>query len=67
MQGKEQIEAYRRMPQSERWRLVEILMDDAWNFLKQLPPEEARRRLAIDQRMHDESDRNMLEHLRRVS
>jgi hypothetical protein len=67
MQGPEQIEAFRNMPPQERWRLVEMLMDFAWEQLKQLPPEEMERRLAIDLKRHDDSDEEMLRRLRRAS
>ena len=61
------IEAYRKMPQAERWREVEELMTFAWRFLKQLPEEEVERRLAEDRRRHDEGDEIVLAHLRRFS
>ncbi|HYE63899.1 MAG TPA: hypothetical protein VD997_18050 [Phycisphaerales bacterium] len=55
------------MDPSERWRLVEKLMDFAWDQLKRLPPEELERRLAIDLKRHDDSDAEMLRRLRRAS
>ena len=60
-----QIQAYREMSQEERWREVEALMTLAWRMLKELPHEEVARRLALDQRLHDEGDEIMLAHLRR--
>jgi hypothetical protein len=65
MLSREQIEAYRRMSQEERWREVEALMTLAWESLKALPPEEVERRLREDERRHDEADEVMREHLRR--
>jgi len=67
MQGPEQLESFRKMDPSERWRLVEKLMDFAWDQLKRLPPEELERRLAIDLKRHDDSDAEMLRRLRRAS
>jgi hypothetical protein len=60
-------EAYRKMPQAERWREVEALMTLAWRSLKHLPPEEVDRRLASDRLRHDEGDEVMLAHLRRFA
>ncbi|MBL9000830.1 MAG: hypothetical protein JNK25_06805 [Phycisphaerae bacterium] len=65
MQDHARIEAYRKMPQEERWREVQALMTYAWRFLKQLPHEEVARRLAEDRKRHDDSDEIMLAHLRK--
>lgn len=65
MLSDEKIEAYRRMTPEERWREVEELMTIAWRSLLELPEEERERRLAVIREEHEESDRRMLEHLRR--
>jgi hypothetical protein len=65
MLSQAQIEAYRKMTQEERWREVEALMTFAWRYLQQLPKDEVARRLAYDQRQHDEADEIMLAHLRK--
>ena len=62
----EQIQRYRDMPREERWREVEALMTFAWRQLQQLPREEVARRLAEDQRSHDEADERVFAHLRSV-
>lgn len=66
MLSQERIEAYRRMSPEERWREVEQLMTLAWRSLLQLPADERQRRLDLDRQWHDEGDRLVLEHLRRL-
>ena len=65
MLSDDRIQRYRAMSQAERWREVESLMTFAWRELQKLPHAEIERRLAHDRRQHDESDRAMLEHLRK--
>lgn len=66
MLSPERIEAYRRMTPAERWREVEALMTFAWRDLKRRPREERERILAVIRAQHEESDRLMLEGLRRT-
>ncbi|MBI4602378.1 MAG: hypothetical protein HY721_10510 [Planctomycetes bacterium] len=66
MLSQEKIEAYRRMTPEERWREVEELMTIAWRALLELPEEERQRRLAVIREEHEESDRILLEQLRRL-
>ena len=60
------IERYRAMTAEERWREVDELMTVAWRALLELSPEERERRLAVIREEHEESDRAMLQHLRRL-
>ena len=66
MLSEARIEAYRLMTPEERWREVEELMTLAWRDLQALPEEERNRRLAIIREEHEESDRILIEHLRRL-
>jgi hypothetical protein len=66
MLSNEKIEAYRRMTPEMRWHEVEELMTIAWRALLELPEEERQRRLAVIREEHEESDRHLFEHLKRL-
>lgn len=64
MQSREQIEAFRRMPPEERWKVTVELMEFAWRSLLELPPEERERRLDLARRRHCESNEALAAALR---
>jgi hypothetical protein len=52
MYSREQIEAFRRMTPTERWKITSQLMEFAWRSLMALDPQERERRLEIARRHH---------------
>ena len=61
MLGDEQLERYRQMDIAQKYEVLKVLMDMAWEDLLRLSPEERDRRLGIWSRGNDRANRAMAE------
>ena len=64
MMGQEQVEAFRNMTPSERWKLQVRLMDSAWEEMLKLDATELSRRLDYLNRQHEIGNQRIIDRFR---
>jgi hypothetical protein len=62
----EQLERYRRMTPGERFRVTAELARSDWAYLESLPDPDRRLRLELMRRRREESNRRLVDVLRRL-